>query len=83
MASAPVGTATGATVTFSLKRLACDEDGVPELLVIDGKPAVLEHIKKKIIGTSSQAPVRKIVIYDPYINVKENTAMEALRGFDR
>jgi ketosteroid isomerase-like protein len=43
--------------------------------VVYGKKAVLEHISKNVIGTTGDTGVKKLVIYHPYVSVKDDTAM--------
>ncbi|MBP9091344.1 nuclear transport factor 2 family protein [bacterium] len=47
-----------------------------------GKEAVLEHIKKNVIGKDEDGriAVKRLVVYDPYVRVKGETAMVSFRA---
>ncbi len=44
------------------------------------KDAVLDHVKKNVIGTTGTVPVKKIVVYNPFVSVKGETAMISFRA---
>jgi hypothetical protein len=48
--------------------------------VVFGKEQVLDHIKTNVIGNKSAPPVKKITVYDPFIRVKNGTAMVSFRA---
>jgi len=48
--------------------------------LMSGKEAVLEQIKKNVIGTKDQSPVKRIVVHDPFVRVKGDTAMVSFRA---
>jgi hypothetical protein len=43
--------------------------------VIYGKDAVMQHIKKNVLGTSADTGAQKIVVHHPYVTIKNDTAM--------
>lgn len=45
-----------------------------------GREAVLEHVKKNIIGKDGNSVVKRLVVYDPYVRVKGETAMVSFRA---
>jgi len=45
-----------------------------------GKQAVLDHVKKNVVGTDSQPPVKSIKVYNPFVHVKGDTAMVSFRA---
>lgn len=47
---------------------------------IHSKDLVLGHIKKNVIGTAGDIPVKKLVVYNPFISVKGSTAMVSFRA---
>ncbi len=63
---------------------ACLSDNVTQIdkqsKVMFGKPEVLENVKKNIIGTNNKRPVKRIMVYSPFIRVKGDTAMVSFRA---
>lgn len=47
---------------------------------IYGRETVVEHVKNNVIGADGEKPVKRLVIYDPFIYVKGNTAMVSFRA---
>jgi ketosteroid isomerase-like protein len=48
--------------------------------LVSGKDAVLNHISNKIIGTANSPAVKTFVVYDPFVDVKGDTAMVSFRA---
>ncbi len=48
--------------------------------VVYGKDAVLKQVQEDVIGNGSKSPVKQIVVYDPFIHVKGDTAMVSFRA---
>jgi hypothetical protein len=48
--------------------------------VVFGREPVLEHIKTYVIGNKSASPVRNITVYNPFVRVKDDTAMVSFRA---
>jgi ketosteroid isomerase-like protein len=44
------------------------------------KDAVLDHVKKNVIGTAGSSPIKKLVVYHPFVTVKGDTAMVSFRA---
>jgi len=64
---------------------ACLSDNITQInqqsgKVLYGKAEVLENIKKNIIGTNNEHPVKRIVIHRPFIGIKNDTAMVSFRA---
>jgi ketosteroid isomerase-like protein len=47
--------------------------------VIYGKEAVMNHIKKNVLGTKGDA-TKKIVVNNPYVTIKKDTAMVSFQA---
>ncbi len=45
-----------------------------------GKEAVIEHIKKNVLGTEAAPAVKRLVVYDPFVHIKGDTAMVSFRA---
>lgn len=45
-----------------------------------GKDAVIEHVRKNVIGTAGQHPVKKISVFHPFVTVRGDTAMVSFRA---
>ncbi|MGH9548196.1 MAG: nuclear transport factor 2 family protein [Terriglobales bacterium] len=60
----------------------------PDVIVLDtrshnvifGKKDVLDHISKNVFGTGSKSPVKSIAVYNPYVDIKGDTAMVSFRA---
>jgi hypothetical protein len=48
--------------------------------VIYGRDAVMEHIKKNVLGTAADAITKKITVYRPYVTIKSDTAMVSFQA---
>ncbi len=64
---------------------ACLSDNVTQIdekknKVLFGKPEVLENAKKNLIGAGNVSPVKKLMIYSPFIRIKGDTAMVSFRA---
>jgi hypothetical protein len=40
----------------------------------------MDHIKKNVLGTEANPPVKRIVVYNPFVDVKGDTAMVSFRA---
>jgi len=49
-------------------------------LFLHGKESVLEHVKKNVLGSESNRPVKKIVVYNPFVHIKGETAMVSFKA---
>lgn len=47
---------------------------------IYGKDSVLEHVKKNVIGTDGTRPVKRLVVYRPFVHVKGDMAMVSFKA---
>jgi len=45
-----------------------------------GKESVIDHVKKNVVGTDSKHPIKRIVVYNPFVDVKGDTAMVSFRA---
>lgn len=63
---------------------ACLSDNVTTLdeqcKVTYGKTDVMENIKKKVIGTGNEHPIKRLVIYHPFVRIKGDSAMVSFRA---
>ncbi len=64
---------------------ACLSDDVTTLdsktnQYLHGKESVIAHIKKNVVGTGANHPVKKLVIHNPFVHVKGDTAMVSFRA---
>ncbi|MBX9689872.1 MAG: DUF4440 domain-containing protein [Candidatus Obscuribacterales bacterium] len=48
--------------------------------VLYGKAEILEDIKKNVLGTASQHKISSLVVYNPFISIKDDTAMVSFRA---
>jgi hypothetical protein len=48
--------------------------------IVFGREPVLEHIKTNVIGSKSSSPVKSITVYNPFVRVKNDTAMVSFRA---
>jgi hypothetical protein len=48
--------------------------------VLYGKTAVLENMKKNLLGTDGNRPVKRLTVYAPFVSVKGDTAMVSFRA---
>jgi hypothetical protein len=48
--------------------------------IVYGKQAVMDHIKKNILGTTNDSGVKKIVVHNPYVSINKDTAMVSFQA---
>jgi ketosteroid isomerase-like protein len=47
---------------------------------LHGKQTVVDHIKKTVIGTQTSHPVKRLIVHNPFVHVKGETAMVSFRA---